>query len=90
MAQITNAVDRKKIKDALHEISGSMTRTEAEKDLIKEIVNNLSTEFQLSKKTISKMARIYHKQNFQEEQAEYSDLEELYMNIMEETNNGVL
>ena len=90
MAQITNAIDRKKIKDALHEISGSMTRTEAEKDLIKEIVNNLSTEFQLSKKTISKMARIYHKQNFQEEQAEYSDLEELYMNIMEETNNSVL
>ena len=42
---ISNPADRKKIKDALQEISDAMTRIAAEKDLIKEIVADVSDNF---------------------------------------------
>lgn len=83
MAQISNPADRKKIKDALIEISDSMTRMEAEKDLIKEIVNELADNFELPKKAVTKMARMYHKQNFHKEQQENDELENLYLSILE-------
>ena len=81
--QISNPVDRKKIKDALIEISDSMTRIAAERDLIKEIVKDIADKYELSKKHINKMSRIYHKQNFQTEQQEYDELESLYITIVD-------
>lgn len=80
---ITSPEDRKRIKDALQEISNSMTRIEAERDLIKDIKANLFEEFKdnLSKKQIAKMARVFHKQNFQEEVASHEQFEMLYEEI---------
>lgn len=81
---ITSPADRKKIKDALQEISNSMTRMDAERDLIKEIKADLHEDFkeQLSKKQISKMARVYHKQNFTEEQQAADEFETLYEEVV--------
>ena len=84
--QISSPADRKKIKDALHEISGSMTRIEAERDYIKEAIKELSDEFKLSKKTLSKMARVYHKQNYSQEVANHEEFEGLYETIVEIKN----
>ena len=80
---ISNPADRKKIKDALMEISNSMTRIESERDLIKDIKADLSEEFseQLTKKQIARMARVYHKQSFQEEVASHEEFEILYEEI---------
>jgi len=80
---ISNPVDRKRIKDALQEISNCMTRIEAERDLIKDIKSNLFEEFKtsLSKKQIARMARVFHKQNFQEEVASHEEFESLYEEI---------
>lgn len=80
---ISNPTDRKKIKDALQEISNSMTRIESERDLIKDIKATLFEEYKqfLSKKQIAKMARVYHKQNFQEEVALHEEFESLYEEI---------
>jgi len=78
---ISNPVDRKKIKDALQEISHSFTRIEAERDLIKDIVKDLSEQYQLSKKIVNKMARVYHKQNFDQEVATHEEFETLYEEI---------
>lgn len=83
MTQISNPADRKKIKDALQEISDSMTRIQAERDLIKDIVKDVSDNYQLPKKHINKMARIYHKQNFQITQQEQDELESLYITIVD-------
>jgi hypothetical protein len=80
---ISNPEDRKKIKNALQEISDSMTRMEAERDLIKDIVKDVSDNYQLPKKYISKMARIYHKQNFQITQQETEELESLYITVVD-------
>ena len=81
--QISNPADRKKIKDALQEISDSMTRIQAERDLIKDIVKDVSDNYQLPKKHINKMARIFHKQNFQITQQEQDELESLYITIVD-------
>lgn len=80
---ISSPTDRKKIKDALQEISNSLTRIESERDLIKEIKADLAEEFseQLSKKQIARMARVYHKQNFMEEVAQHEQFEMLYEEI---------
>ena len=80
---ISNPADRKKIKDALQEISDAMTRIAAEKDIIKEIVADVSDNFQMEKKTVNKMARVYHKQNFINEQQAFDEFETLYTNIVE-------
>ena len=79
---INNQADRKKFNDALQEISNSMTRIDAEKDLIKTIVGDLSDTFQLPKRTVSKLAKIYHKQNFSQEAQEFEELETLYEEVV--------
>jgi hypothetical protein len=79
---INNQADRKKFNDALQEISNSMTRVDAEKDLIKTIVADLSDTFQLPKRTVSKLAKIYHKQNFSQEAQEFEELETLYEEVI--------
>lgn len=81
--QISNPADRKKIKDALQEVSDSMTRIEAERDLIKDIVKDVSDNYQLPKKYINQMAKIYHKQNFAKTQQETDEFESLYINIVD-------
>ena len=79
---ISNPEQRKKFQGALQEISNSLTRISAERDLIKDIVAELTQEFELPKKTVNKLARIYHKQNFNQEAQEFSDLEALYEEVV--------
>lgn len=79
----TRPEDLKKIRGAMDEISNSMTRMEAERDLVKEIKLNLKEDHQLPLKLISMMAKTYHKSNYSEEQSQFEDFELLY-----ETVNG--
>lgn len=87
MTQTTNVVipsspqDRKAIKDALSEISNSLTRIEAERDLIKDILQTVEDNQKVPKKYTRKLAKIYHKQNYTEVQQEQDDLETLYETI---------
>ena len=46
--------DKKKIKGALQEASNSLTRIDAERDLVKNIINDTSKNFQIPKKTVKK------------------------------------
>lgn len=78
--------DRKRIRAALQEMSDSMTRVDAERDLMKQIINNVHEEFELSKKTFRRMAKVYHRQNFSKEVAEHEEFEIMYENITQQTN----
>lgn len=80
---ISSPADRKRIKDAMQEISDSMTRMDAEKDLIKEIIKDLNDQFKISKRILSKMARTYHKQNFHNEQQLNDEFESLYTEVVD-------
>lgn len=78
---ISSPTDREKILRMVKEISDSMTRIESERDLIKETINDMSDQFQLNKKYIRKMAKVYHKQNFQQEKQETEEFETLYEQV---------
>jgi hypothetical protein len=73
--------DKKKIKGALQEASNSLTRIDAERDLVKNIMNDTSKNFQIPKKTIKKLINVYHKQNFSEEVATHEEFESLYETV---------
>lgn len=66
---------------AIREISDSMTRTEAERDLIKEIVKDQSDQLQIPKKVISKIAKTFHRQNLAQEVADHEEFVELYEKV---------
>jgi intein-encoded DNA endonuclease-like protein len=72
---------KKDLQGAIQEISNSMLRTEAERDLIREIVKEKSDTLQIPKKVISKIAKTYHKQNLAQEVADHEDFVELYEKI---------
>ena len=72
---------KKKLQGAISEISNSLTRTEAERDLIREIVKTQSDELAIPKKIISKIAKTYHKQNLTQEIEDHEDFVELYEKV---------
>jgi len=79
--KISNPEDKKKVMAAVREISASMTRTEAERDLIKEIVKEVSDNFQIPRKIVKKIAVTYHKQNLTEVEAEHEEFVDVYEDI---------
>jgi hypothetical protein len=83
---ISNPADRKTIKDAIVEFSNSATRAEAEKDLQKNIIEDLADKVGVEKKYLSKLAAFYHKQNFATVQQEKEEIEELYESVMTTQN----
>lgn len=82
MTTISNPTDQVKIKKMLSEISDSFTRIEAERDLIKETIEALSDDFDIDKKILRKMARIFHKQNYSTVEAEQEELALLYESVV--------
>ena len=72
---------KKELQGAVREISGSMTRQEAERDLIREIVKDQSQKHSIPKKIISKIAKTYHKQNLTQEIQDHEEFVELYDSV---------
>lgn len=59
--------DRQKIQGALKEMSDSMYRVSAEKDLQKDITQRMLDELNVPKRDFNKLARIFHASNLVEE-----------------------
>ena len=79
-------VDKAKVLGCLQEISNSLTRIEAERDLIKDIVKDVADNYQLSRKTVNKMAKVYHKQSLSQTVAEHDEFVETYEEITSANN----
>jgi hypothetical protein len=75
------ALDKAKVLGCLQEISNSLTRVEAERDHIKDVLQKLQDECEIPKKLGRKLARTYHKRNYEEEVAEQSDFQSIYENV---------
>ena len=73
--------DVQRIKGAMNEISASFTRIDAERDFIKDAVESLSEDVGIHKKYLSKMAKIFHKENVSELISEIEDIEALIETI---------
>ena len=78
---ISSVEDRKKIFAAIREISNSFVRIESERDLIKDIVKDVSDNYQISRKTVNKLAKVYHKQNLSQVEQEHEEFLEVYESI---------
>lgn len=70
--------DRRKIKEAMDEISKSMTRIEAERDYILEAVKDVCKTYNLPRRAFRKLVSVYHKQTFNEEIASHEEFETMY------------
>ena len=79
---------RKAIKKCMDELSASMASIDGERDFIKEAIVNICEEYEMSKKTFRKLAKVYHKQNFSKEVAENEEFETMYEQLTGETSLG--
>lgn len=77
-----SSVDKQKLKGAIQEISDSLTRASAERDLQKEIINKISEELDLDKKLVRRLGKAYFKANFTEEAENNSAFEEFYEGVL--------
>lgn len=77
-------VGKKALRDFCGEMSASMTRAEAERDLQKEAIKEFADKYEIDKKILRKMARVYHKQNFYTVSGEQNQFEKVYTQVFEE------
>ena len=61
----SNPADRKKIMDAMSEISNAYTRIDSEKEYVKDALDTLSKTYNLPKRVLSKLSKVMHKGNFE-------------------------
>ena len=73
----------KELKGALEEINNYFNEIEHRQKMIKEIVDLTCDNTKLPKKILNKMAKVYHKQSFQEEVATHKEFESLFESITE-------
>jgi glucose-6-phosphate-specific signal transduction histidine kinase len=78
-----NPEEKKKLEKAIQELSNSMTRVDAEKDLMKDIIQETHDSIGVDKKYIRKLATIWHKQNVNEVKTETDEVMELYEELFE-------
>jgi len=81
----SNPADRKAILECMKEISNSMARMESEREFVREAIKDICEKQELSKKTFRRMAKVYHKQNFNKEIEEHEEFESMYETITNTT-----
>ena len=74
--------DKKVLKEAVQQLNDSLTRAAAERDYQKETLNDISEKTGVDKKIIRRMAKVYFKANYQQEQEENRSFEEFYDGVM--------
>jgi archaellum component FlaC len=74
--------DMKKLMGALKDMSNSMLRVEAERQLQKDVRNDIYEELNLNKKVFSRLAKTYHKQNYTEEVEINDEFEKIYEGVI--------
>jgi len=75
-------IQKTELKNAIREMNDSMTRVASERDFQKEALNNVADKTGVDKKIIRRMAKVYFKSNYAEEQEENRQFEEFYDGVM--------
>lgn len=74
--------DRRKIKNAMDEISASWTRMEGERNLVNDTLRELCKTYSLPKRAFRKLVKVYHTQSFNEEVASHEEFEAMYEELV--------
>jgi hypothetical protein len=77
-----SAEDKKQLKEAIQQLNDSMTRAAAERDFQKETVTAIFDKVGVDKKIVKRMAKVYFKANYSQEQEENRNFEEFYDAVM--------
>jgi len=77
--------DKDKVKKALSELNDSMTRVSSERNLQKEIIDEVFDSVGLDKKMLRRMARVFFKANFNDEVKSNNQFEDFYKGIVQTT-----
>lgn len=80
--------NRRKLREAIKQMSDSMVRMDAEKAYQKDVVNRISDDIQIEKKIVRKLARTYYKQNFPVVKQENEDFEASYMTVFSSSSEN--
>ena len=75
-------VDKKALKGVLDELSGSMLRVKSEKEFQKEAIEDAAEKFQMNKKILRKMAKVYHNNSYSDEVTEMEEFTKLYESVI--------
>ena len=74
--------DKVKLFAVIRDCSDSLTRMAAEKDLVRESIAETAKNMQLPKQLVSRLVKVYHKQNYDEEVAVHEQFETLYETVV--------
>ena len=77
-----NESQKTELKNAIRELNDSMTRVASERDFQKEAINNVADKTGVDKKIVRRMAKVYFKSNYAEEQEENRQFEDFYDAVM--------
>ena len=82
MSNIPNSPeDRKAIRTACEQISEELTTIQTSKAQIKEILKALEDKYKMPKRTLKKVAMLYHKQTAVEFENETAEIKSIYKSI---------
>lgn len=74
--------EKERLLKAVKEMSNSLARMEGEREYVSEATKKISDDVKLSKKIVSQLVKVYHKQNFEEVVAIHDEFEDLYKSIV--------
>lgn len=67
-----------RLKKALRDASDSHMRSEAESEYLREVIKKIADDLKIPKKVVNALAKTWHKNNFEDVQAEHEQFEKLY------------
>lgn len=73
---------RKELKEAIVQLNDSFTRVASERDYQKDTINAINDKTGVDKKIIRRMAKVYFRANYSQEQEENRSFEEFYDGVM--------
>jgi len=82
MSNIPNSPeDRKAIRTAFEQISEELTTIQTSKSQIKEVLKALEDKYKMPKRTMKKVAMLYHRQTAVQFESETSEIKSIYKSI---------
>lgn len=85
----SSPADRKKIKDALHEMCGAMQFMEDKREFMKDVADSLKEQFEIPKKITMKMARTLYKNNYGDVSNEADQFTTLFESLFQTNTSAV-
>jgi hypothetical protein len=74
--------DKKDILGVLTEISNSMLRIKSEREYIKEAIDAAAEKYDMNKRILRKMAKVYHNNSFTDEVTEMEEFQAIYESVV--------